>query len=305
MKKNLLFLMALSMCLLFTACSKDDEGSEGTGSKTETSVNTDTGDGTGDGTDIDDGTETDAGVSITDIVINENGKASNGSMFSAVDDKNYYLDYIKYSVEEGHLAVSGYDKTGFNGEAKIVSSITYKGNHYEVLSINNNVFKNCEKLTSLTLPNSVTSIGSSAFEGCTSLTSLTIPANVTSSGKNAFGECSGLTSIAVDKNNSVYDSRENCNAIIETATNSMIFECSITVVPEGVSSSSKMVLSGEWEGYWGMYYTDTEGKQYDSYQSSVVFYPDEKYDTKGQGYQIDWYRREDGAPYEKTFYSFT
>ena len=66
-----------------------------------------------------------------------------------------------------------------------------------------------------------------------------------------------------------------------------------------------MKLSGEWEGYWGMYYTDENGKQYDSYQSSVVFYPDEKYDTKGQGYQIDWYRKEDGGPYEKMFYSFT
>ena len=43
-----------------------------------------------------------------------------------------------------------------------------------------------------------------------------------------------------------------------------------------------MKLSGEWEGYWGMYYTDENGNQYDSYQSSVVFYPDEKYDTKGQ-----------------------
>ena len=66
-----------------------------------------------------------------------------------------------------------------------------------------------------------------------------------------------------------------------------------------------MKLSGEWEGYWGMYYTDEEGNQYDSYQSSVVFYPDEKYDTKGQGYQIDWYNQADGGPYEKLFYSFT
>ncbi|MBO4451696.1 MAG: leucine-rich repeat domain-containing protein [Bacteroidaceae bacterium] len=222
------------MYILFTACSKDD--GEGTGGNTNTS-----------------------GGTTTYIVINENGKASNGSIFSAVDDKNFYLDYIKYTVEEGHLVVSGYDKTGFKSIAKIVSSITYEGNCYEVLGVGSSAFSNCTSLTSLTLPNSVTSIGSSAFSGCTgltsltlpnsvtsindyafsgcsSLTSLTIPANVTTIGEKAFSDCSGLTSIVVDKNNSVYDSRENCNAIIETATNTLIVECSTTIVPSSVAA---------------------------------------------------------------------
>ncbi len=66
-----------------------------------------------------------------------------------------------------------------------------------------------------------------------------------------------------------------------------------------------MKLSGEWEGYWGMYYRDAEGNRFDSYKSSVVFYPDAKYDTKGTGYQIDWYRQEDGGQYEKMFYEFS
>lgn len=66
-----------------------------------------------------------------------------------------------------------------------------------------------------------------------------------------------------------------------------------------------MKLSGEWEGYWGMYYRDAEGHEYDSERSSVVFYPDAKYDTKGQGYQIDWYKKENGGLYEKMFYEFT
>ncbi len=71
-----------------------------------------------------------------------------------------------------------------------------------------------------------------------------------------------------------------------------------------------MKLSGEWEGYWGMYYEDRELGQFDSYKSSVVFYPDEKYDTKGKGYQIDWYSQTPNAlgnksPYEKMFYEFT
>ncbi|MCR5270308.1 MAG: leucine-rich repeat domain-containing protein [Prevotella sp.] len=97
------------------------------------------------------------------VVVKEDGTTSNGSIFSAIDDKNYYLDYIKYTVTAEHLVVSGYDETGFNGNAKIVSSITYKGNTYEVLEIKENAFSGCSGLTSITIPNSVTSIGSGAF----------------------------------------------------------------------------------------------------------------------------------------------
>ena len=100
------------------------------------------------------------------VVVKEDGTTSNGSIFSAIDDKNYYLDYIKYTVTEGHLAVSGYDRAGFKGDAKIVSGITYKGNTYEVLEIKEYAFSLCENLTSITIPNSVTSISNSAFRCC-------------------------------------------------------------------------------------------------------------------------------------------
>ena len=66
------------------------------------------------------------------VIISDDGKASNGSIFSNIDDKNFYLDYIKYTVTEGHLAVTGYDKMGFKGTANIVSCTTppnISGNH--------------------------------------------------------------------------------------------------------------------------------------------------------------------------------
>ncbi|MBR4160368.1 MAG: leucine-rich repeat protein [Bacteroidaceae bacterium] len=65
---------------------------------------------------------------------------------------------------------------------------------------------------------------------------MTIPNSVTSIGKSAFGHCSGLTEMKVDANNSKYDSREGCNAIIETSSNTLLHGCQTTVIPNSVTS---------------------------------------------------------------------
>lgn len=59
-------------------------------------------------------------------------------------------------------------------------------------TIGDAAFSGCEKLPSITIPNSVTAIGNYAFDNCTRLTSIKIPASVTSIGRYAFHSCSGL-----------------------------------------------------------------------------------------------------------------
>lgn len=84
------------------------------------------------------------------------------------------------------------------------------------------------------IPNSVTSLGYYAFQDCASLTSIFIPSSVTLVYGNSFSGCSALTRIQVDNGNTVYDSRGNCNAIIETATNTLVVGCQTTVIPNSV-----------------------------------------------------------------------
>ena len=111
-----------------------------------------------------------------------------------------------------------------------------------VTSIGEEAFYYCS-FTSVTIPNSVTSIGDGAFCNC-DLTSVTIPNSVTSIGEGAFSGLSSLTSISVAPDNTIYDSRGDCNAIIRTSDNALIAGCQSTIIPNSVTSIGKDAFSG-------------------------------------------------------------
>ena len=130
---------------------------------------------------------------------------------------------------------------------------------YPVTRIRDYAFRSCRGLASVTMPDSVTGIGESAFEGCSALTSIAIPASITHIGswafygcsgllsatipasvkrieEGVFADCAGLAALSVDLGNPVYDSRNQCNAIIRTSDNSLVAGCKTTVIPDGVTS---------------------------------------------------------------------
>ena len=143
------------------------------------------------------------------------------------------------SVEIGN-SVTSIGDYAFSNCSSLTSVII--GN--SVTSIGYGAFVYCSSLTSIQIPNSVTSIGEWALGYCSSLTSIEIPNSVTSIGYGAFAYCSSLASIVVDGGNTIYDSRNGCNAIIETTSNTLIAGCKNTIIPNSVTSIGDSAFNG-------------------------------------------------------------
>ena len=164
--------------------------------------------------------------------------ASVGTLFAANGKCGANLTW---DLTDGVLTISGSgdmthwewegDVPGYSYHESITSVIIGDG----VTSIGYLAFYQCTGLTSVTIGNSVTGIGDYAFAMCIGLTSVTIPASVTGIGGGAFNACTGMTSMVVENGNTVYDSRDNCNAIIETASNTLVAGCQNTIIPNSVT----------------------------------------------------------------------
>ena len=141
-----------------------------------------------------------------------------------------YSGDIVIPSTRAELTVDAIDGWTFDGCQNLTSvdipeDVTYIGDY---------AFRNCNNLSAINIPSNTNYIGTQAFAYCYGLTTLNIPANVTGIGEKAFRNCTNLESITVDANNGVYDSREDCNAIIETASNRLIQACNNTYIPQGI-----------------------------------------------------------------------
>ena len=103
-------------------------------------------------------------------------------------------------------------------------------------------FLECKNLKKIYLPDSLTEIGSQAFS-YTALNTIMIPKNVSKLDSSVFYGCDALSEIVVESGNPVYDSRDNCNAVIETSTNKLLIGCTNTVVPAGITNFANNALA--------------------------------------------------------------
>lgn len=170
-----------------------------------------------------------------DLIIN-----GDGPMYSYFDEQTDRWDptLVKKVWIDGQATTIGQRMFGACTElesVKFPNSLT---------QIDVNAFAGCSKLANVTIPNSVTQIGAFAFSGCSSFTSLTIPASVTNIESSITNYCVALKKITVDPNNKTYDSRGDCNAIIETATNTLISGCVATSIPNTVTAIGRAAFQG-------------------------------------------------------------
>ena len=137
---------------------------------------------------------------------------------------DFEVDGIYYFIYNNEAIVTNgnswdWEYGSYAGDVTIPETITYDGTTYSVTGISSSAFANCNELTSVSIPNSVIII-----EGY------------------PFAACSCLTSIVVDNGNPKYDSRDNCNAIIETASNTLIAGCMGSVIPNSVTTIGNMAF---------------------------------------------------------------
>ena len=181
----------------------------------------------------------------------------------------FEVDGIYYNIIDGGVEVTEkyYQTATYTGDITIPSVVSYNGSTYSVTSIGLQAFSDCTGLTTITLPESLTTIGAEAFfrctgltsiilpnsvttienyafSGCTGLTSIIIPKNVISIEESIFFKCENLSSIKVDEGNPMYDSRNNCNAIIEKYSNMLIAGCKNTIIPENVAAIGEGAFNG-------------------------------------------------------------
>lgn len=172
--------------------------------------------------------------------------------FKIIDDtsvKIVHCDYDKHSMGF-RVGVMRVETT----EAKSViipSFINYYSKKFIVTEIGKRSFHGLDGdsyplyLTNIEIPNTITKIEENAFDNCSFLKSIRIPKSVVKIDADAFSYCMELEQINIEEGNSTYDSRDNCNAVIETKTNRIIIGCKATKIPQTVNVIGYAAFHGQ------------------------------------------------------------
>ena len=161
------------------------------------------------------------------------------TIYPIIDGDDYPINTIAYRAFEGCSELKSVVIP--DGITNIESYAFYYCSNLSNVNIPNGVttimpytFQFCPKLTNIIIPNSVTEIWNGAFSN-SGLYSITIPSSVTSIAEQSFYRCDSLTHITVEPSNSIYDSRNNCNCVITTSTNTLLVGSNSSIIPNDVT----------------------------------------------------------------------
>ena len=152
----------------------------------------------------------------------------------------------RISVAQGNRAFDS--RNGCNALIDSANNTLILGAKYTVIPedveiIGIRAFAGCDGIENIVVPDAVKQIEDYAFAGCKALKTAYIGANCEHIGYDAFSACESLESIAVSEENAVYDSRENSNALIETATNSLVHGSASTIIPAGILTIDNLAFA--------------------------------------------------------------
>ena len=149
----------------------------------------------------------------------------------------HLIEVPKPHTTDGFTYLPNYDDTAtlqaYEGEATEVV-IPDKIDGYRITAIDDHALEGNETVKSIVVGNNVQTIGAYAFAVCPELESLVISASVTDINNTIVRSCPKLQSITVDPDNQVYDSRDKCNAIVNTFEGTIVIGCGSTTFADGV-----------------------------------------------------------------------
>ena len=152
-----------------------------------------------------------------------------GICYNIISDEYRLCEVTYFKKQIGAIERNFYKDVVF-----VPETVEFGGNSYFVSAIGVGAFSGNDELLSVVMPNTVKVIENSAFSGCRQMKSITVPKSVEHIESGAFCALESLTYLSVDEDNPVYDSRCGCNAIIESATNTLLYGCRTTVIPHSV-----------------------------------------------------------------------
>ena len=178
---------------------------------------------------------------LTSIVIPKSVELLGSDVF-------YYCPLESISVEEGNPVFDS--RENCNAVIETATNTLRIGCRKTVIpnsitAIGVTAFSGRRGLVSMDIPNGVTAIDNYAFWTDDELTSISLGKTIVSLGDAPYGACSNITSFTIDPENPVYDSRDNCNAIIETATNTLIQGFGTTIIPNGITKIARLAFRSQ------------------------------------------------------------
>ena len=135
-------------------------------------------------------------------------------------------------------------KDEYTGDVVFPARVTHRGRTLKVTAFAQDALS-VTAIRSIKIENGIDSIGNFAFSRNYIEGTLFIPASVKWIGKGVLDNCTYLEKVEVDAGNPYYDSREGCNAIIETATNTLIAGCCTGKIPQGITKIADHAFAGQ------------------------------------------------------------